>query len=179
MGPAALLWPAQVEGLSGRPGGVQGTRLISDASVTVDQPDQTEEMCCNRLSTHYEPQWLYLGGRPSSGPGHLPGTTRGRGDFPSSSEHPSPATQNPPTNNRCRQTLFPPATARNALFQFPQCPGVIMKTVIKELQNRVEKHATRFQRTLLCSPPWMVSANVISDWPACHCPCKAGFCQGS
>jgi len=113
-------------------------------------------MRCYRLSTVASPR----GGRPSSpGPARLPGV------FSSSPGHPSPALQNPPNNSRCRQTLFPPATARNA-----QRSEVIGKTGIKELQSG--RNARRIQRTPLCSPPWMVSTNIISNRSACHHPEK-------
>lgn len=91
--------------------------------------------------------WLYrthlrhrLGGRPSSSrPGHFPSTTHRRGVFAYGPGHRSPAIRNPPSNNRCRQTFFPPVPGRDALFQFPQNLEVVTKNVTKGLQNRVGK----------------------------------------
>lgn len=131
----------------GRPGGVQSSQLIPEAAATVDQPDQTEDTRCNRLSAHCEPQWLHLGGQAT------------------------PLRTHPPATG-------PPVTARNALYQFPQCPGVITKTVIEELQNRVE-NATRFQWTPPGSPAWTVPTDVIDNCRLVIVPRAAAFCQGS
>lgn len=147
--PAALLRPDRAEGPSGRPGNVRGTRLISEACSLRTNSNNGRIRRKKRVATgsHSASHVALrthlrhgLGGRPSSSrPGHFPSTTHRRGVFAYCPRHRSPAIRNPPSNNRCRQTFFPPVPGRDALFQFPQNLEVVMKNVTKGLQNRVGK----------------------------------------
>lgn len=104
------------------------TQLISEASVIVDQQDQTEAFCCTRLPHAVRHDGFTSGaGRVRQVQGSFPAPPGAQWSSPPALGT-SPAIQNPPNDQRCGQSRFPPLTARDAPLQLPQHSEVIMKT---------------------------------------------------